>query len=847
VIRYLLTGARARWRREAALLVLTLVSVALGVGSVVCIQVVNASAVAAFSASLRALDSDVDLSVVPDGPALDERLWLLAARDPAVVKAQPVIQFDARVRGERALYLDVQALDLTQAEALPFAGSAPQLGAPFRIPGFVALTGPFAARLGKTVGDRIEISLGTTIATLEIGALLDLGDRAALAGDRLAVMDVAEAQRLFARSGEFDRVDLVLRDDSAAVVEAARRRIEAALPGGVRLVTPDDREARADGLLAAFKVNLTALSFVSVLVGLFLVYAAVRAELVRRREEFGLLRSLGATRSQVVMLPLLEVSLVALLGTAIGYASGLFAAQRNVDAVSTAISNLYLLEAIRGLEVPAHLPWLALLVGVGGACVAALPPILEIVRADPRHLLSPRGVERRIEVLAPRLAMLGGALLVVAFAAWGLLLRGDRAFGFVLGAVAILVVPLFSPLLFTRVLARAPGFGFGLAYAARALSRRVGTAATSGAALGVATSMLFGITLMVGSFRDTVMRWVDTTIRAGIYVATESYGRAGGDAAIDDAVVARLLAHPAVVGVDRLRKHFVQLDDRRVTVLGVDPHPPGGARGGDRFPLLAGETPAAMDALERGGSVLVSEPLSHKLSLGAGDSIELPTRRNGMRRFEIAGVYYDYASEHGALVLSLADFGAVFGAGLLNSLGLHLRDDAVPEAVADELRDLTAGTPLVFTPNATLRREAMKIFDQTFFVTRILEASALAVAALGILLGLLILTAERGAEIALYRALGASRGQIFALFLAKGLAIGIVGILLGAGGGALLAFVLMKVINLAWFGWTIEPTLPLASLLRQTATILLAVGIASIHPSLLASRSRGEELSRERE
>ncbi len=154
-------------------------------------------------------------------------------------------------------------------------------------------------------------------------------------------------------------------------------------------------------------------------------------------------------------------------------------------------------------------------------------------------------------------------------------------------------------------------------------------------------------------------------------------------------------------------------------------------------------------------------------------------------------------------------------------------------------------TPLNINSNARLRRIIFDIFDQTFAITGILQAMSLLIAVCGITLTLLVLARERAAELALYRALGATRGQVFRLFVGHGVALAGFGSVLGAIGGGLLALVLVFMINRTYFGWTIRLAFPAGALLQQMLTILAAAVIAAIYPALRASQTPASELVRD--
>ncbi|HET9551442.1 MAG TPA: FtsX-like permease family protein, partial [Anaeromyxobacteraceae bacterium] len=276
-------------------------------------------------------------------------------------------------------------------------------------------------------------------------------------------------------------------------------------------------------------------------------------------------------------------------------------------------------------------------------------------------------------------------------------------------------------------------------------------------------------------------------------------------------------------------------------VTGVDAGLPEGSR---RVALLAGDAPAALARLRREGAVLVSEPLARRLGLAAGGELAIRTLA-GERAYPVAGVFRDYGNERGAVLMDLAPFAAAFGEGPPSNAALYLAPGADVDGAVARLRAELSGTPLVVRSNRTLRGEVLSIFEETFAVTRLLQAVGLVIAVAGIALSLLVLARERAGEIALYRALGATQGQVFRVFLGRGLGIAALGLLLGLAGGAALAAVLVFLVNPAWFGWSLGLHWPAGALAAQALTILAAALAASVLPAAMAARVRATELSRD--
>lgn len=860
MIAYFLRALRMHLAAGRTLYVLTVAGVALGVASVVCIQVLNRNSLSAFSGGVRAVSGDADFSVVGFTSTFDETVLPQVLGDPDVAAAWPLYRVDVRLEGSDDEFLEIIGFDVfapaqvpitrlgrseadipTDAEAArnPERREGGPSGDLLRVPGWIAIAPQLAAEHRWTVGDSLVVASGSTRATLRIGALVDFQKYAPFASRRLVLMDIAQAQSLFGRVGQIHSIEVQLIEDADRL--AAQRRLGDALGPGLQVLTQAQREENAAGLLEAFRLNLTALSLISVFVGMFLIYASVQASLVRRRAEFGLLRSLGATQRQVVALILAEALLTGVLGTAAGLPLGYWAATRNVELVSATLTNIYLLQEIERLQIPGIIYILGTCVGIGGALAGAVLPALEMSRRDTRALLVAFSVHERTSRAAGPLALAGLGLGVAALVAYVGFLREARPGGFVLGAALLVALPLLAPWIVRAFTARIPARGWGWGLAMKNLAVRLQTTAVSVAALAVAVSMLLGITILIASFRQTLETWVETSIRADIYVTTASWARAGSEATLADDVVARLAARPEVRAIETLRQIDVYTGDRRIQLGGLSMALSDEEYG---LPLRSGNSATALARLRAGDGALVSEPLSRKAKLAVGDTLRLRAPR-GEVAFEIVGVSYDYSSEAGAALISLPALDRHFGPAPVNNAALFLTPGTDVERAVDRIKRDLDDVPLDVRSNLGIRTEILRIFDQTFAITRILQAMALLIAVSGVALTLLVLARERVGELALYRALGALRSQIFRIFVGEGISLGLLGLGLGTLGGIALALILIYVINPAFFGWTIHPRWPWAAVVQQSAIILGACALASIYPAMRATRVDAGELSRD--
>ena len=844
--RYFLKAVGAHFRAGRSLYLLTVFGVALGVASVLSIQIINRNALAAFQGSVTAVSGEADLSVMGRTPAFPDSVYPKVLQTAGVRAAWPMYRVEVILdRGQEQTsltertFLEVIGLDFFAPMDIPWDGESGDLSGGMALMGWAAVTPTLAAQMGWETGDRFRVSSGSRKVDLTVGALVDFQSMSPLASPKLVVMDIGQVQDLFGQKGQIHQVDVKV---SAAVeIDELQTTLQARLGESVRVVTPAQREQQAEGLMSAFRLNLTALSMISLFVGLFLVYSSTQASLVRRREEFGLLRSIGSTRRQVFWLIVGEVAILGTCGVGLGVPMGYWAAKSNVEMVSATLTNLYLLSEIATLELPLWLYGMAAAIGIGGAVTGALVPAFDMSRKDTRSLLASFTLHEKISSVAP-FAFGGGLGVLVLSGIWYWLIGHVwQHAGFVLAVALLLGIPLLTPYTVYVVCGRVRATSFGFAYSLKGLGVRLQTTAFAVASLAIAVSMLIGITLMIGSFKKTLEVWILTSVQADIYVAPTSFRGKGGDGAIDAGVIATLTSHPSVRAVDRLRGFRAYSGDQRIGLAGVEM----GLEGGEsRFPLLDGDPKAAYQAVVNEGAMFIGETLARKLDRWAGDTVPLYTAE-GEREFKVAGVYFDYSADGGAAVMDLATMQTAFGPGPINSVALYLKDGYDPEAVVDALKAAMPNAALQIRSNQRLRTEVMKIFDQTFAITQLLKGMSLLIAVCGITLMLLVLAREQVSELALYRSIGAKRTQIFKVFMGKGLGMGLFGLLLGSVGGLLLAGLLIYVINRAYFGWTIQPHFDGWPIAGQALTILGTAVVASLYPALRASKTPATELSKE--
>jgi len=224
--------------------------------------------------------------------------------------------------------------------------------------------------------------------------------------------------------------------------------------------------------------------------------------------------------------------------------------------------------------------------------------------------------------------------------------------------------------------------------------------------------------------------------------------------------------------------------------------------------------------------VIVSEPFANKHGIRAGDVIELPLGPDNVR-VTVAGVYYEYSSSQGWVLLDRSTLLRYLPAQPATNAAVYLSPGANAEEVRHAIEQRTAGLAVNVAPNGELRRNAIVIFDRTFAITWALEGVAIIVAMLGAANSLLALVLDRRRELGLLRYLGASAGQVRNMILVEAGLLGLLAAVIGLALGFALSLVLIFVVNKQSFGWTIQfhpPAVLLAGALLLVWCVTVAAG-----------------------
>ncbi|MFQ5960298.1 MAG: FtsX-like permease family protein [Candidatus Methylomirabilales bacterium] len=818
---------------------LTVFGIAIGVAAFVAIQLANHSILDSFHRTINAVAGRSTLVVTAGEPGFDEIFLLKVQAAQGVEYAAPLITSIAPVEGRRGEVLLVLGVDLLAEEAfreyrLTGEGDAVDLKMLLQ-PETIFLSRSFAAAHRLTVGETITLLTGSRRRTFIIRGLLEpRGPARALEG-HLALMDIATAQAAFDKVGRLDRIDIVLRD--GAGIDATAAELKEVLPEHLKVRRPEQRNRQVEKMLAAFRLNLNALSAIALVVAAFLIYNTLSLSVIHRRQQIGILRSLGVSTGEVVTLFVGEALVLGGVGSLLGLGLGTFLASQVLETISQTISNLYSFIRVTRVDVDLFTLVVALGLGLSFSLIAALYPSFQAGRVSVRESLDPplAGEEVRGSTV---LLLLGLFLLAGAYWAAGQSPVADTPlFGYlalvllILGGASLTPWAILGFAWMLRRVGRRVGKGEGLLVASH-LRGYQGRHAVAVAAMMTALAMLIGVAIMIGSFRRTVEIWVEETIRADLIVTPASRFTKGVYALLPAGLLSRVRAIPDIAAVDPFTRLKVPFRGRQILVAAGD-FEVVAARG--KLLFLHGDSREVLTRAKDQEGIIISETTALTHGITWGDQIALDTPA-GPASFPVVGIFYDYATDGGKIVMDQGLFRRYWGEQGINVLAVYLTPEADPATVARRIKRAGKGTAIVVMPNQDLKKRVLMIFDQTFAVTHALRVIAVIVAALGILNALWASVLERQREIGILRSVGASRPQVFRLILQEAGLLGLLAEILGVVIGLFLALVLIHVINKQSFGWSILFFFPPSILLTSAGLVLLASLLSGFLPALHAAR-----------
>ncbi len=821
--------------------------IALGAAVFTSVRLAVDASLDSFTQTMDLISSRADRVVIRPGGRIPEGLLTRLKTHQAVETASPLMSSYVRVSGNEKTPFLLLGLDPILDRSLRSwqVTSASSLDPRVWLD---LIRRPYTLFLGQALAREYNLQAGDTVtlghvhgtAVFQVLGILEPQGLALVEGGHVAVTDISTMQEFTGSQGWVDRIDLLLRS-----CEGAARQIRNLLPEGMVLQEPGERKETGRIMIKAYQINLSILSFVSLFVGMFLVYSLVSLNAASRRKEWAIIRSMGGSSGLLFMLIMAEGAVLGLIGWLLAIPLGSFLVKYLLRAVSGTISTLFVRVHVEALQLD---PWeLVLSFGVTLliALLAAFRPAREATRIAPREAMTLQDLPSGQGVHSFRATLIG---LILILLAWPVAkLPGTPGFplaGYVGAFFLVAGFSLFSPLVlrfigkslspFLRRTAGEPAF-----LAGRYLHDAGRRTAISVGALVTAMALFVSLAVMIHSFRQTVSLWVNQTLAGDFFVRPMMAGVNQYKDALPPKVVASLkgLNH----GVDLLPYRRIHLrygkTPYQLEALDFETF----LRYGE-FIMLEGDLKAITPALHAGEGVIVSEVFANQTGMHQGNHYRLQLGEAHLD-LPILGVFRDYRTRGGVVHMALGPFQDMTGDHTWGGARFFFREppkdlgEATAKLRSRILQECAQGHPLEVASGRELRQEILRIFDETFAVTTVLLLIALLVAGLGITTTLTVLVMERMRQLNTLVAVGAAHGQIRSMIFWEAVLMVMAGEGIGLMCGLLLAHLLIYVINFYSFGWTFLYRVDWSTLLLSLPLILATALVAALPAARMALRS----------
>ncbi|HSQ77552.1 MAG TPA: FtsX-like permease family protein [Nitrospirota bacterium] len=840
---------RIRLQKVHALM--TVAGICLGVAAIVSIGIVNKSVLRSFEDSINRVTGRAALQVTGAASGFPEGLLDLVQRVPGVEYAVPVIDTQGILVGAKERSLMILGVDVLQDSNIrdyKLTDESADIPDPLLFlarPDSILLTRELAEREGIKIEQTIQVQTVRGIRTFRVRGLLNPEGPAKTMGGNIAIMDYPAAQMAFGKEGRIDRIDVsLLRGED---LETMRGRIKKVLPEGYNVVTPEGRTRQVELLISRFQKNINLISFIAVFVGMYLIYNAVSISVVQRRKEIGILRALGTTRRQIIALFLGETFVIAIIGSALGVAVGIFFAKSAIGAVGQTVSELYLRTSISELSIS----WTNLVVGfVTGmiaSLTAALFPAITSTRISPISAI--RSVPYSEEGFISGWKLKMTSLFCISLAVALLLLYKAIPSSPALHSTATMFGATIFLLLGISLATPTVLQGF-LQFFRRALSSRVGAVGrlaglnlqkNIGRNAVAAAAIFYGISVFVSSAgiiystKQSVLEWIDSYVRGDIIVTSGHPIATTGSQNIPMPVEMwkEIEKVPGVLSADPFRKIYIDYKGRRILLLTLDI---------DRrmlyspFKVMQGKREDMVRLLPKQNYIAVNEAIASQEHLKPGDTMVLPTPE-GPVPFMVAVVNVDYSSDSGSILMDMHTYRKYWKEYLADSFSIRVKSKDQVLAVRDAIAQRFGNDRKLFVlPAREFKNEIRKVIDQGFAVNHAINIITLLIACLGIIVTLLASVLERTREIGILRSIGMQRSQVSRVVVVESMLLGIVGGALGAGAGVIIGWMSLEGFLKGDYGASMQYHVDYSSILWALALSTLLAALAGVYPAQRAAK-----------
>ena len=815
---------------------LSVIGIAMGVAIVVSIDIANYSSARAFNLSMNAVAGKATHQIIGPSEGITDSFYTYMRTKKGFRKIAPVIESYFSLSDMTKKIFKLLGVDFFAER--PFRDYLSQTGVSINgelkdfitIPNTIIASERTLSGLGKGIGDTLKINIQGKQKSLIVAGFVKGNDQNRSALENLFITDISSAQSLTEKVGMIDYIDVIANDP------IEEESLADLLPNGYELIKSAARSQTAEQMIEAFNINLTSLSLLALIVGLFLVYNTMTFSVVQRKVLIGTLRSIGVTAKEITMVILIEALVIGVIGTIVGFILAYFISKYLLVFISQTINDLYFVLSVREISISPLIIVKGILLGVLATMLSALKPAKEASKVHPRSAMIRSTQESSLIKTIPRMSI--SAIIFIFIGAIILMVPSNNIWVSYLGILPIIVgFALLTPLIiflvekiFSPVYKSI--FGVTCKLSSRSIIQNISRTYIAIAALALAVAATVGVGTMITSFRSTVVSWLEARLNADLFISSPSLISRKNDVPLPSDLLEQIKTLDNVEDINFYREIEFYQDNKKIRLIAsglseID-------KSGFKF---KGGDPEQIWKKFKAGELLLSEPYAYKNNLDIGYIVSLRTDV-GMRNFNIAGIYYDYASDEGLVTIHYDNFKKYWFAKGLSGISVFVKEGVPLDEVRNEILNLDIkGQDILVRTFKFIRDNSIEIFDRTFQIAKVLQILSIIVAFVGILSSLMSLQLERKRELGILRANGLLPSQLFKIVNLQTGLMGFTAGILALPLGNILAAILVFIINKRSFGWTMQFEIIPSIILEALILSIIASLLAGIYPGIKMSKS----------
>ncbi|MCU0344162.1 MAG: FtsX-like permease family protein [Ignavibacterium sp.] len=823
---------------------LSILGIAMGVAIVLSIDIANHSSAKAFDLSMNAVAGKATHQIIGTSEGIPDSFYTYLRIEKGYKNIAPVIEsyvslIDTNKKVFKLLGVDFFAerpfRDYLSGAGVSIDGELKDF---LTKPGSIILSQESLSGLDKSIGETIAVLINGTERNLFIAGLITEDEQNKSALENLFIADIATAQELTNKIRTIDYLDIIIGS------EDEETKISSLLPDGFALQKSGSRSQTAEQMLEAFNINLTSLSLLALIVGLFLIYNTMTFSVVQRKVLIGTLRSIGVTSNEISRIILREALIIGIIGTFFGFTLAFFISKFLIVFISQTINDLYYVVSVREIYISPMIIIKGASLGIIATILSAIKPAKEASMVHPRSAMIRSEQESSLLKKVPAMSIAGiifiivGALILyipsknIWLSYFGIL---PIIIGFALSTPVIIII---VEKIFSQVYKRL--FGITGKMASRSIIQNISRTYIAIAALALAIAATVGVGTMISSFRSTVINWLEARLNADVFISAPSLISRRNDAVLSEDILTKIKSLDGVKDINFYREIELFQEGKRYHLIATGLS----KRSYSGFQFKEGNPDKVWSQFEN-GEIFLSEPFAYKYDLGVGSVLNLKTDF-GMKDFKVAGIYYDYASDQGLITINYDHFKKYWKTEGVSGISIFIDDGSSINTVKEKIQSLeTNGQQLVVRTYRFLRDSSIEIFDRTFLIAKVLQILSVIVAFIGILSSLMSLQLERKRELGILRANGLLPSQLFKIVNLQTLLMGFTAGVLALPLGNILAAILVYIINKRSFGWTMQFDILPSIMIEAMIVSLAAALLAGIYPGYKMSKTSPANALRE--